>query len=497
MSRECRIDVERTNGEGTREVWLNPRRIEQARQRLAQGPATTADLASLLGLCYANAKRVAALAGASCVRGARQMPLYHYLPEHEAHARQMAREVICQEPSVQRDDLLRAYLAVGPLSLPMIERALGLHPRDAYRVGGIVADTVHLPECQGSRWTVYADRAHGLEGLDLIERDLTSLHDHAGRRVRIVEAMARGAHGWAELLVVADGQTGSLSRHIQTLIHGGLAACIERPPGTSRSVSRHWHLTVEGRRALAAHHEEVLVGLRPGAIPQGLPAHPRVTAWGHLWDRVLFAMRGAPSPAELAVTLGLHPVMASRLWTLALPHIPVRLQAACIVSHPGDPAPPTPRPPARPPRAKKHGRAKTTLTPKEPSHDLAALPARPAAQDGDDLLQQPHQPQDAAPAPCASGASATQTTTPPMPLPPWVEKRLVGLPEEMATPLRQRLENLARLQSKAESLRQPIQELVVALMVQAEDQLQVRRSEASLDAAVKELLGLGHDLPTR
>jgi len=109
----------------------------------------------------------------------------------------------------------------------------------------------------------------------------------------------------------------------------------------------------------------------------------------------------------------------------------------------------------------------------------------------------PTNPKTPPPPPAPAPSSATQTTTPPMPLPPWVEKRLVGLPEEMATPLRQRLENLARLQSKVESLRQPIQELVVALMVQAEDQLQVRRSEASLDAAVKELLGLGHDLPTR
>jgi len=109
----------------------------------------------------------------------------------------------------------------------------------------------------------------------------------------------------------------------------------------------------------------------------------------------------------------------------------------------------------------------------------------------------PTNPKTPPPPPAPPSATATQPQPSPMTLPPWVEKRLVGLPEEMATPLRQRLENLARLQSKAESLRPPIQELVVALMVQAEDQLQVRRSEASLDAAVKELLGLGHDLPTR
>lgn len=93
--------------------------------------------------------------------------------------------------------------------------------------------------------------------------------------------------------------------------------------------------------------------------------------------------------------------------------------------------------------------------------------------------------------------TATQPQPSPMPLPPWVEKRLAGLPAEMAAPLRQRLENLAYLQSMAEGLRQPIQELVVALMVQAEDQMQVLRSEANLDAAVKQLVGLGCSPPPR
>ena len=405
MTGSCHIDVPRADGSGVRQLWLSPKRIEQARERLAQGPVSNADLAALLGLCAANAKRVAVLAGASCVRGDRHRPLYHYLPGHEVQARHLAGEALRQEPNAQRDELLRAYLAIGPLSVPMIERVLGVDAREAYRVGLRVADVVHFPDNQGAGWTVYADRALGAEGAWFVQRDLASLRDPAARRVQIIEALASGVCRWGDLVELAQGQQASLSRHLQTLLSMGAVGVEPRPPGTPVNVSRVWYITPEGRRILAAHHEEVLVGLRPGVIPGDLAAHPRVTAWGHLWDRILFAMRGAPSPAELAVTLGLHPVMADRLWDLALPHLQPRTQAACLVAKicatplssgatsllsefTQDQA----RQPASPTNTKhKNPSTKTTNT-KEPSHDRPASPLQ--------LLPDPYQPSPA-PAPAS------------------------------------------------------------------------------------------------
>lgn len=92
--------------------------------------------------------------------------------------------------------------------------------------------------------------------------------------------------------------------------------------------------------------------------------------------------------------------------------------------------------------------------------------------------------------------TATQPQPSPMPLPPWVEKRLAALPSEIANPLRQRLENLARLQTHAESLRVPIQTLVISLFLQAEDEVTLGKAEAGLRREIEELRRLGHDLPS-
>ena len=92
--------------------------------------------------------------------------------------------------------------------------------------------------------------------------------------------------------------------------------------------------------------------------------------------------------------------------------------------------------------------------------------------------------------------TATQPQPAPMPLPPWVEKRLAALPSEIANPLRQRLENLAHLQTHAESLRVPIQTLVISLFLQAEDEVTLGKAEAGLRREIEELRRLGHDLPS-
>lgn len=112
----------------------------------------------------------------------------------------------------------------------------------------------------------------------------------------------------------------------------------------------------------------------------------------------------------------------------------------------------------------------------------------------------PTNPRTPAPLPQTLSATPSQTApTPspsPMPLPPWVEKRLEGLPSDLSSPLRQRLTRLASLQAPAESLRVPIQTLVIALLLQAEDEVQVRKAEAGLRREIEELRSLGHDLPS-
>lgn len=100
------------------------------------------------------------------------------------------------------------------------------------------------------------------------------------------------------------------------------------------------------------------------------------------------------------------------------------------------------------------------------------------------------------PAPLPQTLRANPAPPPPMELPAWVEKRLKALPLEIASPLRQRLENLAHLQTHAESLRVPIQTLVISLFLQAEDEARLKEAEASLRREIEELRRLGHSLPS-